>query len=89
MECRIKFKGKEFHDKKFFESIDKALAFIDRNFDKIDSVNSQPIMVYSLKGLRPMTNEEIRELLMGRDPFARTFYSDLLSLGNEKREGKK
>lgn len=80
MECRVKFKGKEFHDKKSFESIDKALAFIDRNFEKIDSVNSQPLMVYSFKGLRPMTNEEIRELLLGRDPFARSFFSDLASL---------
>lgn len=78
MECRIKFKGKEFHDKKSFESIDKALKFIDKNFEKIDSVNNQPLNVYSLKGLRHMTNEEIRELLLGRDPFARTFYSELL-----------
>jgi len=81
MECRIKFKGKEFHDKKSFESLEKALVFIDRNFDKIDSVNSQPIMVYGLKGLRPMTNEEIHELLLGRDPFARSFYNELVTLG--------
>ena len=80
MECRIKFKGKEFHDKKSFENLDKALAFIDRNFEKIDSVNNQPLVVFSLKGQRPMTNEEIHELLLGRDPFARSFYSDLLSL---------
>ena len=80
MECQIKFKGKEFHDKKSFVNLDKALEFIDRNFDKIDSVNSQPVNVYSLKGPRPMTNEEIRELLLGHDPFARSFFSDLASL---------
>ncbi len=71
MECKIKFKGKEFHEKKSFVNLDKALAFIDKNFEKIDSVNYQSIMVYGLKGLRRMTNEEIYELLLGRDPFAR------------------
>lgn len=81
MECKIKFKGKEFHDKKSFENIDKALAFIDKNFEKIDSVNNQPLTIYSLKGLRRMTNEEIHELLLGRDPFARTFYRELATLG--------
>ena len=80
MECRIKFKGKEFHDKKSFESVDKALAFIDKNLGKIDSVNNQPLIIYSLKGLRYMTNYEMRELLLGRDPFARTFYNELATL---------
>lgn len=80
MECMIKFKGKEFHDKKTFESLDKALSFIDKNFEKIDSVNSQSLRVLSLKGWRNMTGEEIRELLLGHDPFARSFYSELLSL---------
>ena len=80
MECRIKFKGKEFHDKKSFESLDKALAFINKNFEKIDSVNSQPLRVLSLKGWRRMADDEIRELLLGHDPFARSFYTELLSL---------
>ena len=80
MECMIKFKGKEFHDKKSFESVDKALAFINKNLEKIDSVNSQPLIIYSLKGLRYMTDYEMRELLLGRDPFARTFYNDLATL---------
>lgn len=88
MECRIKFKGKEFHEKKTFESVDRALAFIDKNFEKIDSVNNRPLIVYSLKGLRPMTNEEIHELLLGRDPFVRTFYNELAT-ENQRVKGRK
>ncbi len=83
MECRIKFIGKEFHDKKTFDTVDKALDFIERHSDKIDSVNSQPIQIYQfldLEHTRMMTREELRDLLIGRDPFARTFYNNLRSL---------
>ena len=84
MECQVKFIGKEFHEKKTFDSTDKALDFIERNKDKIYSVNTQPIRVFSMLNLsetRMMTREELNLLLLGKDPFERTFYQDLMKLG--------